>query len=332
MAISYGQTLYYPSFEFNDSWIKTAALYYDHVNRIVPAKLVPKDSPTVQILIDEFQFVRNLDPPTSDIPESNFLEFANEHLLEKTTRTKLSNHLGEDLNGWLINIHSGKMSKSLFKELYKLGLGAYEEDDWYKFDALTGAMYMTFLAKLMAQGLQLPVTSDNPIYQNAMNALDVRSHDIAFNLAAIVVNSYVPKNIANVDVKKIIAFRKNHESERDAFYDAINALVKDVVAVDSSSVLLEILQHRKKRIDNAIIEIEKAGRGLGLEFIRGIYTITKNLLIGNPLEAGSAALDTAAAAINPATSNKSLGYILALRDTLDKETLAREMCSGKLIL
>lgn len=55
--------LYYPFIEFrSDSWIKTAALYWDRLGRIVPKAASPADSEVVRRLRGELDFVTDLQP------------------------------------------------------------------------------------------------------------------------------------------------------------------------------------------------------------------------------------------------------------------------------
>lgn len=54
--------LYHPRIHFpSDAWIKTAALYWTKMARIVPAGYVPHDSETVRMLRDELDFVLDVD-------------------------------------------------------------------------------------------------------------------------------------------------------------------------------------------------------------------------------------------------------------------------------
>jgi hypothetical protein len=55
--------LYYPFIQFrSDSWIKTAALYWDRLGRIVPEAASPDDSEVVRNLRGEIDFVADLRP------------------------------------------------------------------------------------------------------------------------------------------------------------------------------------------------------------------------------------------------------------------------------
>src|SRR5438445_13685682 len=55
--------LYYPYIHFrNEEWLRTSLLYWDRMARIVPRGYPPHDSPTVKRLMDDFDFIDNMDP------------------------------------------------------------------------------------------------------------------------------------------------------------------------------------------------------------------------------------------------------------------------------
>lgn len=59
--------LYHPRIHFpSDNWIKTAALYWTKMARVVPPNFVPRDSETVRTLRDELDFVVNISTDASD--------------------------------------------------------------------------------------------------------------------------------------------------------------------------------------------------------------------------------------------------------------------------
>lgn len=55
--------IYYPYVHFvNESWVKTAALYWPRMARMIPPNFVSADSSTVRQLIDDLGFVVDVDP------------------------------------------------------------------------------------------------------------------------------------------------------------------------------------------------------------------------------------------------------------------------------
>jgi hypothetical protein len=148
----YGFALYYPYIHLQDeNWLKVAALYYDGLRRIVPEDFRTQDSKTVKLLNDEFQFIKDLHPREEprDIAEG-FLRFAHEELHDADKRRNLSSKIGKLLppeSGF--RIHGSKIADQLRAELPNIGLAKKSDsrEPWFDFEPVTGALYMTCLAK-----------------------------------------------------------------------------------------------------------------------------------------------------------------------------------------
>jgi hypothetical protein len=177
---NYGRALYYPYIEIRDDrWIKLAALYYDGLSRIVPHGVQPEDSETVRALNEKSDFLRNLNPESDADPVANeFLNFALKFLEDSDFRFRFERELPELAREKAdIKIHARKLSDILKIELPRLGLAFHSEIDWeghveyYRFRPVTGAMYMTCLANRMASDRELPLVSDQPVYQRIIRGV-----------------------------------------------------------------------------------------------------------------------------------------------------------------
>lgn len=330
--IKYGQVLYAPSIKIDDDWLKVSALYYDKVNRIVPNGIDEEHSDIAKEFIDELGFIENLQPSHQESIEKDFLSFAIHTLSKHEEREKLNEILGEELEGWHIGIHSGKTTGGLIKRLANLGLVVEGDDGWNDFDAISGTMYMGFLAKEMAKSRRLPIATSSPIFHNAIEFLNDKQADISFRLAAMVIDGYVPRDIKNVSPKKIIEFRQKYDSEREAFYNQVNALTNDIRNVDSEDALNDILIHRKKLLDTAVSDIQKAGQGINLPIVKGLFSAITSYGTGDTTGVISSSMDTLGVAIDSTKKNKALSYVLALNEHLDKESLAKQLITGKILL
>lgn len=331
--VNYGEVLYAPSIAIDDRWLKTAALYYDKVNRIIPPEVYVELSQEAKVLQDSLGFIKDLYPYNLQKIEEPFVEFAKKELTKFKNREKLYNAIGNNLNGDTIKIYDGKTSSELIYVLKKYGLVKDGEHGAKTFDALTGEMYMGFLAKEMAKERALPIVTSSPTFHNVVDYLNNRQTDNAFKLAALVIDGYVPRDISSIHPDKIVEFREKYDAEREAFYYEINELVSDLPYVESKNALNSILLKRKKLIDNAISDIEKAGNGIGLPFMKGVFSTVVSIYQGDKVRAVSDALDTIGVAIkNSKKEEKSLKYVLALREALDKESLAKQLISGKILM
>jgi hypothetical protein len=140
MPTCYGRALYYPYLTFHDDlWLRSAALYYDGINRIVPNGVVPDDSESAKVLMGEVGFIENLDPSQeAEEIQARFLQIESGY-------KALSNPT--NLN-WF-RIHRKKMSFLVLVLLAKKRLARRVPDDvpradeWIDVETTTAALYMT---------------------------------------------------------------------------------------------------------------------------------------------------------------------------------------------
>lgn len=82
--------LYYPSIQIkNDSWLKIAALYWDKIGRIAPVGYPHDDYDVVKQLIEEADFIRDLEPSSEELEATAELFLA---LLQKYGRQMKSRY------------------------------------------------------------------------------------------------------------------------------------------------------------------------------------------------------------------------------------------------
>lgn len=352
-TIAYGRALFYPHINFNDEkWIKTAALYYKGLNRIVPENYpIIKDVEIIKRLNEDEEFIRNINPRyEADAIGLDFLRFAETELADKDHRIQLIKSLGTVIpENESFSIHMNKIAYMLQNRLPELGLAVknqnFGHEEWYEFEPVTGAMYMTCLANYLAQKENLPVVTDDPIFQPLIRGIQLDRYkgnkDIGETLASMVIQSVVPENIENIPIAKIIKFRHKYEDERHLFYNEINKLVKDLESVDRQSTLKDCLEAKKKDIDIAVNNLDKSFKGMG------ISTATAMLGLSIPSFASGLAPGVAAAGVVAVATGKLMtqgidyyksrngspySYILSLKHRLNSETFAEQLLKGKFIL
>lgn len=352
-VITYGRALFYPHINFNDErWIKTAALYYKGLNRIVPEGYpLIEDSDTIKRLNEKEEFVRNINPRyEAEQIADDFLRFAQTELADKGHRELLIKSLGTVIpEGDTFSIHMYKMGYILQNRLPELGLAiknkARGREEWYEFEPVTGAMYMTCLANYLAKMDNLPVVTDDPIFQPLIRGIQLDrykgSKDIGETLASMVIQSVVPENIEAIPVAKIIKFREKYDDERHLFYNEINKLVKDLETVDRQTTLKDCLAAKKKDIEIAVKNLDKSFKGMG------ISTASAMLGLSIPSFASGLGAGIAAAGVVAIAAGKLMtqgidyyksrkgspySYILTLKHNLKSETFAEQLLKGKIIL
>ena len=285
--LGFGHALYYPYIHLQDEkWLKTAALYYDNLSRIVPEQFVTHDNDTVKQLNDEEGFITNVTPGSEaeDIAE-DFIEFAREELSSKKNRKRILAKIGKKLPSKSnFRIHMYKMGSLLREELPKLGLAKrlslqrLKDSKWFEFEPVTGALYMTYLANKMAEVRGLPIVTDDSTYQPLIRGIQIDrypdSTDKGHALASLVIETAVPEKIENISVKKIVEFRKKHNAERHQFYEGVRAIAKDVPRIEDSDSLQDCLNHHKKTIEIAVNNLKFSFKALGISCVTGLLGLS----------------------------------------------------------
>lgn len=282
----YGCALYYPYIHLNDgNWVKVAALYYEGLERIVPADFITHDSDIVKSLNDEFQFVSNIDPgkKAQEIGD-DFLEFARDELANENRRKQIIQTIGTKLPPKSrFRIHKLKMATQLREELPKIGLAkrSMKSSPWYDFEPVTGALYMTCLANQMAESRGLPIITDDPVYQPLIRTLQrvsryeyVQRANAGHALASMVIESAIPENINSVSTQQVIRFRRKHDDERRKFYNAINNLARDIPKIQESDAFTDCLNHHKRTIDDAVDDLRDSLMGIGIKCATGLLGLS----------------------------------------------------------
>jgi hypothetical protein len=348
-TVFYGRALYYPYTSFSDSeWIKTAALYYDGIDRIVPEYYHPiKDCEIVYRLNEREHFVRNARPDgfTNEVAEG-FLHFAEKELQNASARKNFMKKIKVTIpHEMKMSIHIDKMAPMLMQVLPELGLAAKSkitgEEQWFDFEPITGAMYMTFLANAMATEFNLPIVTDSPVFQPLIrNAQMGGLTDKGQALASMVITTAIPDNIKKIPVEKIIHFREKHQDERHLFYNEINKIVKDLEKVDNKSALEDCLHARKKDVFLAVQNLDRSFKGmkistttalLGLSipaFASGLGAV---IATAGVVTIAAGKLATQAIDYYKSKNGSPYSYVLSLK-RLKAETLAEQLWKGKLTL
>jgi len=360
MSISgYGIALYYPYIHLQDeNWMKVAALYYDELRRIVPEGYRTQDSDIVRLLNDRFQFIKDLHPGReSKEIAGDFLRFAIEQLSDTNKRKDLFIKIGKLLPPKsAFRIHVGKISRLLRMELPKIGLAkkSSAKGPWYDFEPVTGALYMTCLANKMAENRELPIVTDDPVYQPLIRSFQHDRYtwrqrkDTGHSLASLVIRTAIPKNIESVSIQKIVEFRQKHDDERHRFYEAICSLAEDIPEINEPDAFRDCLDYHKRTIDEAIKDLKLSLADVGIGCVTGLLGLSlpswaSNLAKMEPglaVQIASGALVCLAAGvlisegrnIYKSKRRSPWSYVLSLKRDLDSDGFIRSLFGSAKIL
>jgi hypothetical protein len=355
----YGRALYYPYIHFqSDAWAKLAALHYDQVHRIVPEGFQTLDSPVVRTLRDEVGFIQDIDPgyEAAEVAD-DFLDFARRELMTPRRRQALANRLGARLPaGERFGVHGRKLAMRLSVELPKLRIasrGSDERRDWFEFEPVAGAVYMTALANRVAQRRGLPIVADDEVFQPFVRAFQSepptasRREDKTFQVASLVIKGAVPVDIDALSVSAILKFRDRHERERRRFYDAVAGLAKDIPEIAHPDALHACIERKARQINDAVDNLNASFRDVGIAAVAGLVGLSvpswasqAAALAGEAsIAVISAGLVTVAAGtllkerLNYGKSRRESpwAYVLSLRD-IGEEALASRLAQGNILL
>lgn len=296
--------LYYPYITFPDAWSKLAALYWDKLGRIVPQSYIHHDSDTIQRLQGELGLFEDFPPSRSDtfkIGElfDNFLTQKGDQLIRHYSV------LSQDLD--LEYIYCGeKMAYRLSHTLVDMGLAVRRQRSTTEndFDRIwmhpkLVFIYMEALAAEMASVRNLHPVTDNVrdhiimgeytlerLTQALLEADDNQPHlaratptihELERQMAAIAIQSVLPRDIASVPVEKIIQLRRKHGTELTAFQARIHELVTQldtIQQIDDPRALnahLEVAYERE--LKPQLEDLKHCMNSLAIETVTGVLNI-----------------------------------------------------------
>jgi hypothetical protein len=261
-----GEALYYPYMHFwNVGWLKSTALYWDSVSRIVPDGFEPKDSDEVKRLID----AGYVDPePDRRHPQGGALINASnaiEQLLdthgdELRARYGLENraswtatdpnisslrwmHQVPGLDHRLSYIHEGKWTYPIGSSLTERELAEQVPGmSWYGVHPRLQEAYMWALASETASSRGLRLLADNPTHHTAIiGNLEEALHDFLLGSArsrgmhphldtvmmTVVLRNVRPHDYNDLPVSEIVALRHDTDEVRGELQLKLQDLVFD---------------------------------------------------------------------------------------------------------
>lgn len=194
--------LYYPYIHFrDDQWVKLAALYWTSMARMVPRHYPTRDSPTVERLKGELDFVVDLRPGASaERTAKLFLGLLESHGVDLVDRLGVG-YPEPDARGWFWKgpegrggrigfIYAEKLTGELVSAMASLGLamprpGSTHETDrasmmhgdatWIGMDERLAAVYMSVLADEVATSNSIAPCTDQPGFVSAIGGWSIET-------------------------------------------------------------------------------------------------------------------------------------------------------------
>jgi hypothetical protein len=306
--------LYYPFIHFkDDAWLKLTALYWDKMGRIVPETYKTEDTDTVKQLAERSDYIETFRPGWVG-PEfgERFIRFLKTRKAKLKKRYDISKRnqwpnvppeLRPPPQGGLSGtdpkltyVFSEKITKDAARELEESSLALPDAGDrrWIGMHPKLATVYMTALAEQLASERGLRPVTDETLDHLAVSGCTIErlgqallgdvnlserklsSEEITVEMASFAFQAVLPKDIANVPIKKIIRFRKKFAAERFAFQAYLEALpskeewreLKSANAV-RAHLKLEYTKNLQPKFD----ELKKQLRDVGIDTVIGAMNV-----------------------------------------------------------
>lgn len=258
--------LYYPHIELHDpSLIKTMALFYDRIYRIVPGNVTPNDSEELAAFLEEGSVGRAIDP-------SRYSSRASTEFMSKIEDWNAAALVHDDDEEQAITrLHKDKTDervRALFREA-----GFKEDDKWMSVPTEFASNFMLFLATQIAEQERLSlITSDwgawtgtnyfgidGKIDEFLLNS-NFTEGELAegFGLFSLIVSDLTPVNIAEIPAGNILEFREVRHSEILAFRSCLSELREELATLESSGIVVDTIQGRVRQLARAQDELKRS--------------------------------------------------------------------------
>jgi hypothetical protein len=274
--------LYYPTIDIpNENWIRNALIYWDEISSIVPTDYknnpVRDFSPNINFLKDE-GFFRPIRPET--LLESNdfnaienfeleFIEIIESREFDRVivpgTRyssvhnRKMRIHR-DKLNPYqTFEIHNDKVSNNLVQSLLDRELVERDtiDTEWVKVDSKTALLYMSLLAKYIAETDKEATTIGTDHYSYELLNFNANSRHNNISCFSTDLNNVLPTPTPNVSFKKIIDFKNKRKDELLKFRMEITGFENNISKAESLKEVKSHMIEFSEKIELEINELNK---------------------------------------------------------------------------
>lgn len=256
--MSFTKALYYPSIDIYDqNWLKTAVLFWDEINTIVPSSLKqPYNTRITQYLADQGILLPIRVDPGKDFIEElttdaiNYLETNEGHDLisSRILANMYSNRQRVDRIDEMLELYPEKLPYEVQHILHD----RINKDGFFEVDSGFAMFYMTLLANKLCEMKSVALLSNNVLTTNLLEKVKL-DNKITFGRGE---EYFHPKKLSqglltnmviasmnfseSTNLKEIVDFKKTHADELGLFRTNIYKLTQSV----SEDISFEALQQR----------------------------------------------------------------------------------------
>ncbi|MDY0301164.1 MAG: DUF6236 family protein [Trichlorobacter sp.] len=240
--MAFTKSLYYPWIDIRDEvWLKTAGLYWDKIQTIVPAPIKnPYQSPTARAMQDaSILSPLHVTPELEDIEELApiVLRYLNSdeglQLLSGTDSeiTRLHPEKLPGSLGRLSRMHPGKLAYKIEYMLRDMGLSVPGDDGFLRVNNRFAEFYMTLLASRLS---------------DSIGAGLVTSSALPHNLSVKVKADASMTNLTNRELDEFRFHRHWHRVPRELGQGLLVQLMLEKITLDPETPIEKIISYREK--------------------------------------------------------------------------------------
>jgi len=240
--MAFTKSLYYPWIDIRDeSWLKTAALYWDHVQTIVPNAIDDPYSSDTALALQEAKIlspfrVRSDHKEIEELIPDVIRYLKSEeglHLLSNVNRQYVYLHpdkMPRSLER-LSRIHPEKMPYMLGDLLFEIGLGRPGRNGFLDVDSKFAEFYMTLLATKISESIGAGLVTSSSL-----------PHILSLKVKA---DAAMPSVIGRRDEERSLR-RHHHRIPRKVAQGLLVELMMEKITLDPETPIEDIINYREK--------------------------------------------------------------------------------------
>ena len=293
----------------DDDWFKRVLLYWDSVETIVPNEMVDKINSKLDSMKEmvDCELVRIIDPLNYISSSSDFDNAVYKRIIENNSDHMKKNFTYSNSR----YIHILKMNHHLVSELKKEGLVKDHNDEFYRVEAQTAAIYMHSLASYLGSCRD---QKSDPITNKDRYFDPILKMDERIQLRERVLEALIPVPADNISFKIFKAFKDKHYDllmklrfdieEHIGLYSTVDDLTK------RNQLNEQYIEKYQYTVNSIIVSMKKSGWkniSIGvLKFATQGLGFLSGLLSGNIVSSivGSGQMILALDEIIPAVTNR----------------------------
>lgn len=265
--------LYFPTIEFNNPrWLRSAALIWDRIYRIVPEGYNPNESRIIKELTLDGTIGEYIRPEKySDKFCDMFIEkcasgFFGAASVEHYTK----------MNSQYIKLHKSKADVKLRNMILAKDM---RNSQWLNVPEHIASLYMLYLANYIADECNISLITDKV---EAWCGANYFSHDgnlwdapVNSNeeIVALMIQDFIPSNIMDASSNELLKFREKRSDERHRFVSLINELAKSISQCKDETIVYDLINDSKKEINESIREYKKSMIDLKVKTWTGVKSL-----------------------------------------------------------